>query len=284
MSITPLGNKIKSASEIKSNIKRIAYQVYENNVDESSLVVVGIGKRGGQLALLLGAELKSISALKIIHVTIEMDKSNPRDTVKSSIPLEEFKNQSIVIVDDVLNTGSTLIYAVNYFLQIPVKQINTAVMVNRNHKKFPIKAIPTIIVAIFVSFSVTAFSITFLKDSKDFLDLEDFNVEDIDYEFQTILEESLFDELVVVVNNIDEVCEYFAQSGSFRTYKAAQSQFKELEKIGYFPVIENVNSKNGYNYIVIVGPFENRSQTNNARENLRRLNMDSLEKRSCKKI
>jgi len=89
---------------------------------------------------LLGAELKSISALNLIHVTIEMDKSNPRDTVKSSIPLEELKKQSIVIVDDVLNTGSTLIYAVNYFLQIPVKQINTAVMVNRNHKKFPIKA------------------------------------------------------------------------------------------------------------------------------------------------
>ena len=136
--MTPLGNKIKSASEIKSSIKRIAYQVYENNVDESSLIVAGIGKRGGQLALLLGAELKSISALNLIHVTIEMDKSNPRDTVKSSIPLEELKNQSIVIVDDVLNTGSTLIYAVNYFLQIPVKQINTAVMVNRNHKKFPI--------------------------------------------------------------------------------------------------------------------------------------------------
>ena len=61
------------------------------------------------------------------------------------------------------------------------------------NKKFPIKAIPTIIVAIFVSFSVTAFSIIFLKDSKDFLNLEDFNVEDINYEFQTILEESLFD-------------------------------------------------------------------------------------------
>ncbi len=88
----------------------------------------------------------------------------------------------------------------------------------------------------------------------------------------------------MVVNNSNEICEYFAQSGSFRTLKAAQSQLKELEKIGYIPVIDNVSSKNGYNYIVIVGPFENRSQTNNARENLRRLNMDSLEKRSCKKI
>ena len=69
-----------------------------------------------------------------------MNKSNPRDTVKSSSPIENFKDHSIVIIDDVLNTGSTLIYAVSYFLQIPVKQINTAVMVNRNHKKYPIKA------------------------------------------------------------------------------------------------------------------------------------------------
>lgn len=135
-----LGNKIKSASDIKSSIKRIAYQVYENNVDESSLVIAGIGKRGTKLAFLLGEILNSISSLNLIHVTLEMDKSNPRNTVKCSSPIDHFKEHSIIIVDDVLNTGSTLIYAVNYFLQIPVKQIDTAVMVNRNHKKFPVKA------------------------------------------------------------------------------------------------------------------------------------------------
>ena len=152
------------------------------------------------------------------------------------------------------------------------------------NKKFPIKAIPTVSLAILISFLVSTFSIFFLKDNKDFLDLNSFSVEDIDYEFQTILEESRFDEIEVIAERSDEICEYFAQSGSFRTFNAAQSQYKELEKIGYVPVIENVTSQNGYNYIVVVGPFENRSQTNNARENLRRLNMDSLEKRTCKKI
>ena len=152
------------------------------------------------------------------------------------------------------------------------------------NKKFPIKAIPTVSLAILISFLVSTFSIFFLKDNKDFLDLNSFSVEDIDYEFQTILEESRFDEIEVIAERSDEICEYFAQSGSFRTFSAAQSQYKELEKIGYVPVIENVTSQNGYNYIVVVGPFENRSQTNNARENLRRLNMDSLEKRTCKKI
>jgi pyrimidine operon attenuation protein/uracil phosphoribosyltransferase len=73
-------------------------------------------------------------------VTLSIDKKNPLNRIESDVPLDQLKNQSIVIVDDVLNTGSTLIYAVAYFLQIPVKRIKTAVMVNRNHKKFPIKA------------------------------------------------------------------------------------------------------------------------------------------------
>ena len=151
------------------------------------------------------------------------------------------------------------------------------------NKKFPLKAMPTVALAVVVSFFVSTLSVVFLKDTKDFLNLESFNVEDIDYEFQTILEDSSFDSLEIIADDSGEICEFFAQSGSFKTYKAAQSQFKELEKIGYNTVIENVNSQNGYNYKVVVGPFENRSQTNNARENLRRLNMDSLELKSCKK-
>tara|TARA_B100000902_G_C27229311_1_gene873935 strand:- start:631 stop:1110 length:480 start_codon:yes stop_codon:yes gene_type:complete len=152
------------------------------------------------------------------------------------------------------------------------------------NKKFPIKAIPTVALAVVISFLVSVFSNMFLKDNKEFLSLDNFSVEDIDYEFQTILEDSTFDNLDVITDVSDEICQFFAQSGSFRTYNAAQSQFKELEKVGYSPVIEEVNSQNGYNYKVVVGPFENRSQTNNARENLRRLNMDSLELKSCKKI
>jgi hypothetical protein len=151
------------------------------------------------------------------------------------------------------------------------------------NKKFPLKAIPTVALAVVVSFFISTLSIVFLKDTKNFLNLDSFNVLDIDYEFQTILEDSSFDNLEIIADDSGEICQFYAQSGSFKTYKAAQSQFKELEKIGYNTVIENVNSQNGYNYKVVVGPFENRSQTNNARENLRRLNMDSLELKSCKK-
>ena len=152
------------------------------------------------------------------------------------------------------------------------------------NKKFPIKLVPTFLLAASVSFLMSFFSIIFLKDNKDFLDLKNYDVEDIEYEFQTLLENSSFDEIVISTSEEEEECQFFAQSGSFRTFSAATSQLEELKKIGYSPVIENVTSQNGFNYKVVVGPFANRSQTNNARENLRRLNMDSLEIKSCIKL
>ena len=152
------------------------------------------------------------------------------------------------------------------------------------NKKFPIKLAPTFLLAASVSFLMSFFAIIFLQDNKDFLDLKNYDVEDIEYEFQTLLENSSFDEIVISTNEEEEECQFFAQSGSFRTFSAATSQLEELRKIGYSPVIENVTSQNGFNYKVIVGPFANRSQTNNARENLRRLNMDSLEIKSCIKL
>ena len=152
------------------------------------------------------------------------------------------------------------------------------------NKKFPIKLAPTFLLAASVSFLMSIFSIVILQDTKEFLDLENYDVEDIEYEFQTLLENSSFDEIVIISDVEQEECQFFAQSGSFRTFSAASSQYEELIKIGYNPVIENVTSQNGFNYKVIVGPFANRSQTNNARENLRRLNMDSLEIKSCIKL
>ena len=133
-------NKIKSSDDVKRIIYRIAYQIYENNINKKTLVVAGISSGGERMAQLLGNVLSEISSLKVKHVTLIMDKKNPRNTIESSIDLNDLINESIIIVDDVLNTGKTLIYAVNYFLKIPVTKINTAVMVNRNHKKFPIKA------------------------------------------------------------------------------------------------------------------------------------------------
>ena len=133
-------NKIKDSKDILSSIKRIAFQVYEANLEEKSLVIVGVGIRGSLLSEMLGQAIIAISDLKLTYINLTIDKGKPYNNIQINIPLGNLKNPSLVIVDDVLNTGSTLIHAVSFFLQIPVKRIKTVVMVNRNHKKFPIKA------------------------------------------------------------------------------------------------------------------------------------------------
>ena len=135
-----IGSKIKDLNDIHLSIDRIAYQIYESNFEEETVFIVGIGKKGKVLSSLIGKSLNSISKIKVEFITLNIDKKNPLNNVNSDKPISILKHSSVVVVDDVLNTGSTLMYAVSYFLRVPVKSIKTAVMVNRNHKKFPIKA------------------------------------------------------------------------------------------------------------------------------------------------
>ena len=133
--------KIKDISNIDLYLKRIAYQIYENNNEEdNSLIIVGIEKNGKILANRICNILKSISNFNLTLMSIEINKKNPTKKLFISIDKKNCLNKNIIIVDDVLNTGRTLIYAVKYFLEIPVRKIQTAVIINRNHKKFPIKA------------------------------------------------------------------------------------------------------------------------------------------------
>ncbi|OUU47146.1 MAG: phosphoribosyltransferase [Flavobacteriaceae bacterium TMED68] len=133
------GSKIKDLNDIYLSIDRIAYQIYESNFEEDTVFIVGIGKKGEVLSSLIGKSLNSISKIKVEFITLNIDKKNPLNNVNSDKPISILKHSSVVVVDDVLNTGSTLMYAVSYFLKVPVKSIKTAVMVNRNHKKFPVK-------------------------------------------------------------------------------------------------------------------------------------------------
>jgi len=120
-------------------VRRIAYQIYESNVNESEVVVAGIADNGYILAQKITLELQKISPIKIILCKVKMDKSNVFEPVTTSLEANDYKGKSLILVDDVLHTGSVLMYAVKHFLNVPLKQIKTAVLVDRNHKKFPIK-------------------------------------------------------------------------------------------------------------------------------------------------
>ena len=134
-------SKILTHEQIQHKVKRIAYQIYEANVEESELIIAGIESGGLSFAKKIVAVLKKITNAKIILCKVVMDKENPLESgVITSLDTKAYKNKSVVLVDDVLNSGTTLIYGVHHFLKTPLKQLKTAVLVNRNHKKYPVKA------------------------------------------------------------------------------------------------------------------------------------------------
>ena len=127
-------------NQINQKIKRIAYQIYEVNSSEKEVVIAGIQGNGVYFSKQLAKSLEQISSLKITLCEVLIDKKKPLDKITTSIKFIDYKNKSIVLVDDVLNSGTTLMYGIKHFLEVPLKRFKTAVLVNRNHKKYPVKA------------------------------------------------------------------------------------------------------------------------------------------------
>ena len=132
--------KILTNSQIKRKIKRISLQIIESNIEEKEVVLAGIEQNGFLLAKELNKMITEFSNLNIKLCSLKIDKKNPLNNISTSLNSSEYKNKSIVVVDDVLNSGSTLMYAVKHFLDTELRQLKTTVLVDRNHKKFPIKA------------------------------------------------------------------------------------------------------------------------------------------------
>ena len=133
-------NIILNHQEINHKLNRIAHQIYEANINEEQVVLAGIDKNGFILGGLLKEKLEEISELDVIICKVIIDKLNPLKEIKTSLDVSNYKNKSIILIDDVLNSGATLIYGVKHFLSVPLKRFKTVVLVNRNHKKYPVKA------------------------------------------------------------------------------------------------------------------------------------------------
>ena len=132
--------KILDYPQIKKKIIRISLQIIESNIDEDEIIIAGIENNGYLIAEKISDEIKNISKKNITLCNIIIDKKNPRNEIIVSLDSDNYENKSIIVVDDVLNSGSTLMYAVKYFLETKIKKLKTAVLVDRNHKKYPIKA------------------------------------------------------------------------------------------------------------------------------------------------
>lgn len=130
---------VLTKSEVEQKIRRIAFEIYEDNFKEKSIVLAGIDGQGYTFAKLISEELESISPIVVKIVKVSLDKLAPQQSeVKVDCEEKDFRKKCIVIVDDVLNTGKTIAFGMKPFLNVEVKKIEVAVLVNRSHTLFPI--------------------------------------------------------------------------------------------------------------------------------------------------
>jgi pyrimidine operon attenuation protein / uracil phosphoribosyltransferase len=132
--------QILSNEDVKQKTTRIAYQIVENNYEEKELILVGIKPNGFTYAQQLKKEIESIDNIKVTLVGLTLNKQNP---LGSEIKLESstsLNDKSIIVVDDVANTGKTLYYALKPIMEFSPRKVQAVVLVDRQHKLFPVTA------------------------------------------------------------------------------------------------------------------------------------------------
>jgi pyrimidine operon attenuation protein / uracil phosphoribosyltransferase len=127
--------------QVQKIIKRMAYQIFEKHFDQKELVFAAIQGQGVDIAQLVQTELMAISKIKIHMLVVSLSKEKPSfNSAITSLDSKTWKGKAIILFDDVLNTGRTLMFAMQPFLQQDVKSIQVAVLVDRNHHSFPVAA------------------------------------------------------------------------------------------------------------------------------------------------
>ena len=134
-------SKILDINQVDQKLKRMAWQVYEQNIAEKEIIIVGVSERGLILAKKIAGYIEEISNIKMKIFNLELDKDIPYNK-KVSINLgeKEYVDKVVILVDDVLNSGKTLMYAAKHFLTNELTCLSIMVLVDRNHNRYPIKA------------------------------------------------------------------------------------------------------------------------------------------------
>lgn len=132
---------ILNAEQIRQKIRRIAFQIYENNFEEPALLLAGIAGEGYVLAKALAQDLQVIAPFSVQLLQLTLDKTQTaQPVVLSDQPEAIFTDKVVIIIDDVLYTGRTLAFSLQPFLSVPVRKLQVAVLIDRNHPRYPVAA------------------------------------------------------------------------------------------------------------------------------------------------
>lgn len=131
------GTLILTQEQSEQKITRLAYEIYEAYYESRSLYLFGIKEQGYALAYVLARKLKKLTPLKITLHPLPLNKKDLHNS-QVTLPAKELMNKDVLIIDDVMNSGRVLYYATGLFREIPLKTLNTLVLVNRNHQQFPV--------------------------------------------------------------------------------------------------------------------------------------------------
>lgn len=128
---------ILSKEVVGKKLQRMAYEILENNIDEKEIILAGIRESGSVVAKVIQQMLAEISSIKTELITITLDKNEPTDvSLSRSIDLN---GKVIILIDDVSNSGKTLLYALKPFIEFHPKKIQILVLVERTHTSFPVR-------------------------------------------------------------------------------------------------------------------------------------------------
>lgn len=128
---------ILSREVVEKKLRRMAYEILENNIDEKEIILAGIRESGSVVARVIQNMLGEISSIKTELITITLDKKEPTDVSLSKS--FDFDEKVIVVIDDVSNSGKTLLYALKPFIAFHPKKIQILVLVERTHTSFPVR-------------------------------------------------------------------------------------------------------------------------------------------------
>ncbi len=133
-----LGEKkyILTEATVSKKIARLALEIIENNSEEEEIIFVGIEGKGVVLAKKIQEQVIANSSVRVNLITLKMDKTRSEPVALSAAL--DFNGKVVILIDDVTNSGKTLLYALKPFLEFHPKKIRTLVLVERTHTLFPV--------------------------------------------------------------------------------------------------------------------------------------------------